>query len=190
MREVALTSRDSGSVSSDPSPFSRFSLRSPFSFVLPKDLFVKESHRGKGVGKALFGCLGKLCKDRDCGRLEWSVLRVSGTRKAMQSRRRRPMLFGGYSADTDECTFLSPSNDLQWNAVSRSLEAVPCIQVSRCRAPSDLLSLVLLIPLQPSIAFYQSLGAKSMGEEWDIMRLEGASLMSLDKLMPANAQLM
>ena len=41
------------------------------------DLYVQESQRGKGVGKALFGYLGKLAKERDCGRLEWSVLRVS-----------------------------------------------------------------------------------------------------------------
>lgn len=42
------------------------------------DLFVLESHRGAGVGKALFGHLGKLCRERDCGRLDWSVLRVGG----------------------------------------------------------------------------------------------------------------
>lgn len=83
-----------------------------------EDLYVQESQRGKGVGKALFGYLGKLAKERDCGRLEWSVLR--------------------------------------WNA--------------------------------PSIAFYKTLGAESLGEEWDGMRLEGASLQALDKLLPANAE--
>ena len=42
----------------------------------PTDLFVSESRRGAGVGKALFGYLGKLAKERDCGRLDWSVLKV------------------------------------------------------------------------------------------------------------------
>lgn len=41
------------------------------------DLFVLKEHRNKGIGKALFGYLGKLANERDCGRLEWSVLRVS-----------------------------------------------------------------------------------------------------------------
>lgn len=39
---------------------------------------------------------------------------------------------------------------------------------------------------QPSIAFYKSLGALSMGEEWDTMRLEGEPLQALEKLLPAN----
>ncbi|KAK9898125.1 acyl-CoA N-acyltransferase [Cystobasidium minutum MCA 4210] len=79
-----------------------------------EDLFVLTEHRNKGIGKALFGYLGKLAKERDCGRLDWSVLR--------------------------------------WNA--------------------------------PSIAFYKSLGALSMGEEWDTMRLEGEPLQKLDALLP------
>lgn len=83
-----------------------------------EDLYVSESHRNKGVGKALFGYLGKLARERDCGRLDWSVLR--------------------------------------WNA--------------------------------PSIAFYKLLGAESMGEEWDQMRLEGPPLAALEKLLPANAE--
>lgn len=39
-----------------------------------EDLFVLPSMRGKGIGKALLIQLAKLCVDRDCGRLEWSVL--------------------------------------------------------------------------------------------------------------------
>lgn len=38
--------------------------------------------------------------------------------------------------------------------------------------------------VQPSIAFYRGLGAISMGEEWDGMRLEGQALEALDKLAP------
>jgi GNAT superfamily N-acetyltransferase len=39
-----------------------------------EDLFVKPEHRGKGYGKRLLGYLAKLAVQRDCGRLEWSVL--------------------------------------------------------------------------------------------------------------------
>jgi GNAT superfamily N-acetyltransferase len=39
-----------------------------------EDLFVEPLLRGKGIGKALLTQLAKIAKDRDCGRLEWSVL--------------------------------------------------------------------------------------------------------------------
>lgn len=39
-----------------------------------EDLFVDPSLRGKGIGKALITYLAKLAMERDCGRLEWSVL--------------------------------------------------------------------------------------------------------------------
>jgi GNAT superfamily N-acetyltransferase len=39
-----------------------------------EDLFVVPEHRGKGHGKALLGALARLAVERDCGRLEWSVL--------------------------------------------------------------------------------------------------------------------
>ncbi|CAD6584245.1 MAG: hypothetical protein CYPHOPRED_002646 [Cyphobasidiales sp. Tagirdzhanova-0007] len=83
-----------------------------------EDLFVKESHRRTGIGKAMFGYLGKLANERDCGRLDWSVLR--------------------------------------WNS--------------------------------PSIAFYESLGAISLGAEWDIFRLEGPALHALEDLLPNNSE--
>lgn len=47
------------------------------------DLFVLTEHRNKGIGKALFGYLGKLANERDCGRLDWSVLRVSSQATAL-----------------------------------------------------------------------------------------------------------
>lgn len=39
-----------------------------------EDLFVKPEVRGKGHGKALLAALAKLAVERDCARLEWSVL--------------------------------------------------------------------------------------------------------------------
>lgn len=39
-----------------------------------EDLFVRESVRGAGLGKALLAQLAKLALARGCGRLEWSVL--------------------------------------------------------------------------------------------------------------------
>ncbi|HBN08078.1 MAG TPA: N-acetyltransferase [Cyanobacteria bacterium UBA8530] len=39
-----------------------------------EDLFVRPAHRGKGLGKALLLRLAQLTVERDCGRLEWSVL--------------------------------------------------------------------------------------------------------------------
>ncbi len=40
-----------------------------------EDLFVRPEHRGKGHGKALLGALARLAVERDCGRLEWAVLK-------------------------------------------------------------------------------------------------------------------
>ncbi len=39
-----------------------------------EDLFVLPEERGQGHGKALFLRVAELAVDRDCGRLEWSVL--------------------------------------------------------------------------------------------------------------------
>jgi len=39
-----------------------------------EDLFVQPELRGMGVGRALLAHLAKLATDRNCGRLEWSVL--------------------------------------------------------------------------------------------------------------------
>lgn len=42
--------------------------------VYLEDLFVKETHRGKGIGKGLLAALARVAVDNDCGRLEWWVL--------------------------------------------------------------------------------------------------------------------
>ena len=39
-----------------------------------EDLFVRPDARGAGLGKALLAHLALLCVQRDCARLEWSVL--------------------------------------------------------------------------------------------------------------------
>lgn len=39
-----------------------------------EDLFVRESHRGAGIGKALLLHLAGIARERGYGRMEWSVL--------------------------------------------------------------------------------------------------------------------
>ena len=39
-----------------------------------EDLFVLPDYRRQGIGKAIFKYLAELAVERDCGRLEWSVL--------------------------------------------------------------------------------------------------------------------
>src|SRR3989339_1061561 len=39
-----------------------------------EDLFVQPEMRGKGIGKKLFLEVIKIAKERNCGRVEWSVL--------------------------------------------------------------------------------------------------------------------
>jgi len=39
-----------------------------------EDLFVRPAFRGRGYGKALLIHIARIAKERDCGRIEWSVL--------------------------------------------------------------------------------------------------------------------
>lgn len=39
-----------------------------------EDLYVKESMRGNGFGQKMLQHLAKIAKEKNCGRLEWSVL--------------------------------------------------------------------------------------------------------------------
>ena len=73
-----------------------------------EDLFVKPHARGQGIGKAMLKKIAQLAVERECGRVEWSVL--------------------------------------DWN--------------------------------EPSIQFYESLGAVAM-KEWTVYRLTGESLARL-----------
>jgi GNAT superfamily N-acetyltransferase len=40
-----------------------------------EDLYVKPEHRGLGAGRALLVHLARIARVRDCGRMEWSVLK-------------------------------------------------------------------------------------------------------------------
>lgn len=42
--------------------------------IFLEDLFVKPDARDNGVGRALLAALARIALERDCGRLEWSVL--------------------------------------------------------------------------------------------------------------------
>jgi GNAT superfamily N-acetyltransferase len=39
-----------------------------------EDIYIKPEHRGMGFGKSILAYLAKLAIERNCGRLEWSVL--------------------------------------------------------------------------------------------------------------------
>ena len=39
-----------------------------------EDLFVRPDHRGSGHGLALLRALGRVARERRCGRIEWNVL--------------------------------------------------------------------------------------------------------------------
>jgi len=40
-----------------------------------EDLFVKPEYRGRGIAKSLFGELAKIALEKNCGRLDWAVLK-------------------------------------------------------------------------------------------------------------------
>ena len=54
--------------------FSTFSTFVGRSGIYLEDIFVEPEHRGQGVGAALLARIAKIACDRNCGRLEWSVL--------------------------------------------------------------------------------------------------------------------
>lgn len=39
-----------------------------------EDIYVREAVRGQGIGKQLLAAVARVAADRQCGRLEWSVL--------------------------------------------------------------------------------------------------------------------
>ncbi|MFP4578872.1 MAG: N-acetyltransferase family protein, partial [Coleofasciculus sp.] len=51
-----------------------------------EDLFVRPEFRRQGIGKALLTYIAQLAVERDCGRLEWSVLDWNETAIAFYQR--------------------------------------------------------------------------------------------------------
>lgn len=39
-----------------------------------EDVYVRQEHRGRGIGKALLVRLAVIARERDCGRIDWMVL--------------------------------------------------------------------------------------------------------------------
>jgi GNAT superfamily N-acetyltransferase len=54
--------------------FTTFSTFSGRPGIWLEDLFVLPEYRHRGVGRALLSALAKIAVERNCGRLEWSVL--------------------------------------------------------------------------------------------------------------------
>ncbi|MFO0803575.1 MAG: GNAT family N-acetyltransferase [Gemmataceae bacterium] len=69
-----LLAEDAGSVVGFALFFHNYSTFRGKPGIYLEDLFVKPECRGKGLGKALLLRLAKLAAERDCARVEWSVL--------------------------------------------------------------------------------------------------------------------
>lgn len=54
--------------------FSNYSTFLTQSGLYLEDIFVLPAHRRRGIGKALLKAVARVARERNCGRLEWSVL--------------------------------------------------------------------------------------------------------------------
>jgi GNAT superfamily N-acetyltransferase len=72
--EVLLAEDDGGAVVGFALFFHNYSTFRAKPGIYLEDLFVVPAARGKGHGKALLGALARLAVERDCARMEWSVL--------------------------------------------------------------------------------------------------------------------
>lgn len=72
--EVLLAETDDGAVAGFALFFHNFSTFLGRPGIYLEDLFVRPAARGSGLGKALLVELGRLARERDCGRIEWAVL--------------------------------------------------------------------------------------------------------------------
>lgn len=73
MAEVVLAYRD-GQAAGFALFFHNYSTFLARPGIYLEDLFVDPAHRGHGIGKALLAYLAATAVERECGRLEWSVL--------------------------------------------------------------------------------------------------------------------
>jgi len=69
-----LIAEDQGSPVGFALFFHNFSTFLALPGIYLEDIFVVPEHRGRGVGRALLKELARLAVERECGRLEWSVL--------------------------------------------------------------------------------------------------------------------
>jgi GNAT superfamily N-acetyltransferase len=73
-RAEALLAEVEGAAAGFAIFFSSYSTFATRAGVYLEDLYVREAHRGSGVGRALLGEVARLACERGAGRLEWSVL--------------------------------------------------------------------------------------------------------------------
>jgi GNAT superfamily N-acetyltransferase len=72
--EVLIAEDDDGSAVGFALFFHSFSTFLGRPGIHLEDLFVRPEHRGAGHGRALLRELGRIARDRRCGRIEWNVL--------------------------------------------------------------------------------------------------------------------
>ncbi len=72
--EVLIAETDAGESAGFALFFHNFSTWKGKPGIWLEDLFVRPELRGHGYGRALLASLAALAVERDCGRLEWSVL--------------------------------------------------------------------------------------------------------------------
>jgi GNAT superfamily N-acetyltransferase len=70
----AILAEDEGEAVGFAVWFSSFSTWTGKRGLYVEDVFVMPEARGQGIGRAMFGHVAKLAVERDCARLEWSVL--------------------------------------------------------------------------------------------------------------------
>ncbi|ABO34628.1 GCN5-related N-acetyltransferase [Methanococcus maripaludis C5] len=61
--------------------FHNFSTFLGKSGIYIEDLYIKEEFRGIGIGRKIFEYLSNLAKERNCGKIEWTVLDGNPARK-------------------------------------------------------------------------------------------------------------
>lgn len=71
----ALVAEDDGRVVGIAVWFLTFSTWNGGNGIWLEDLYVEESHRGRGLGAALLSALAEICVERGWKRLEWTVLK-------------------------------------------------------------------------------------------------------------------
>lgn len=70
----ALLARDGGEVAGFALFFHTYSTFVGKPGLYLEDLFVRPHLRGRGIGRVLLSELARIAVERDCGRMEWSVL--------------------------------------------------------------------------------------------------------------------